>query len=65
MAWEWHERQRDKQGRFTSTHKIDQIHAYCYPWQAEAIRAAARKRAMMVCDFVIECCMERIRTEDG
>ena len=65
MGLEWHNRQRDSQGRFESSHKTDQIHAYCYPWQADQIRAAALRNGMEICEFVIETCMKRIRTENG
>ena len=64
MGWEWHDRARSRKGRWSETHKSDQIHAYCLPCQGEAIRNAARKRAMQVDNFVIECCMRCI-TEDG
>lgn len=64
MGWEWHDRARSRKGRWSETHKSDQIHAYCLPSQGEAIRNAARKRAMQVDNFVIECCMRCI-TEDG
>ena len=64
MGWEWHDRARTRKGRWGETHKTDQIHAYCLPSQGEAIRNAARQRAMQVDNFVIECCMRYI-TEDG
>lgn len=52
MAWEWHERSRDRHGRFATRHRRDQLHLRLPPTQVETIRQAARAARMEVSAFV-------------
>ena len=52
MAWEWHERERDRYGRFATRHKKDQLHLRMTPEQCELIRNAARAARMEVSAYV-------------
>lgn len=52
MAWEWHDRERDRYGRFAARHKRQQLHLRLTPEQIELIRAAARAAAMEISAYV-------------
>ena len=52
MAWEWHERERDKYGRFAARHHKEQIHLRLTPEQCELIRNAAHAARMEVSAYV-------------
>lgn len=52
MAWEWHERPRDRYGRFATRHKRDQLHLRLPPTQVETIREAARAARMEISEYI-------------
>ena len=60
MGWEYHDRKRDKHGRFARGWKTEQLHLYCTPHQAEAIRAAALASAKEVSRFCITAIMKQV-----
>lgn len=52
MAWEWHERERDRYGRFAARHKKNQLHLRLTPEQCSLIRNAARAARMETSAYV-------------
>lgn len=52
MAWEWHDRPRDRYGRFATRHKRDQLHLRLPPAQIETIRQAASTARMEISAYV-------------
>ena len=51
MGWEWHDRQRDGQGKFARGWRTEQLHLYCYPKEIEAVRLAATATAQDISTF--------------
>ena len=60
MGWEYHDRRRDKYGRFSRGRRTAQLHLYCTPRQAEAIRVAALASAQDVSCFCITAIMKQV-----
>ena len=52
MGWEWHDRERDRYGRFATRHKREQLHLRLTPEQCALIRNAARAARMEVSAYV-------------
>ena len=52
MGWEWHERERDRYGRFAARHKRNQLHLRLTPEQCGLIRNAAKAARMEVSAYV-------------
>ena len=64
MGWEWHERERDRYGRFAARHKRNQLHLRLTLEQCGRIRAAARAAQMEVSAYVWKV-LEKELTENG
>lgn len=54
MGWEWHDRARDRRGRFTFTGKRAQLHVRCTEAQLGRIQARATARRMTISAYVLE-----------
>lgn len=52
MAFEWHERERDRYGRFAARHKKDQLHLRMTPEQIRLIRSAAKAARMEISAYI-------------
>lgn len=52
MGWEWHDRERDRYGRFAARHRRDQLHLRMEPAKIALIRNAARAASMEVSAYV-------------
>ena len=52
MGWEWHDRERDRHGRFAARHRRDQLHLRLEPARISIIRNAARAACMEVSAYV-------------
>ena len=54
MGWEWHDRQRDSNGRYTNSpgRHFTQLHLRLTTKQAELVRSLAVKRCKSLSDYV-------------
>ena len=53
MGWEWHNRHRDRQGRFICSGVAAQLHVRCTEEQLARIRARACARQQTVSGYVL------------
>ena len=53
MGWEWHNRHRDRQGRFICSGVAAQLHVRCTEEQLARIRARACARQQTVSAYVL------------
>ncbi len=54
MGWEYHERHRDRLGRFLSLGAEDQIHIRCTPGTHALIQARATARATDITGYILD-----------
>ncbi len=54
MGWEWHDRARDRRGRFADGGKRAQLHVRCTEAQLVRIAARATARKMTISAYVLE-----------
>ena len=54
MGWEWHDRERDRRGRFAMMGKRAQLHVRCTDAQLGRIQARAIARRMTISAYVLE-----------
>ena len=54
MGWEWHDRERDRRGRFAETGKRAQLHVRCTEAQLMRIAARATARRTTISAYVLE-----------
>ena len=59
MGYEFHDRNRDRRGRFDHVHRTSQIHVYCTYEQWERIRMAANAACEDTSSFVRAAALKR------
>lgn len=66
MGWEYHNRERGKNGRFASTERYAQLHLWCTALEKETIRGRAHARHMSMSEYLLDLVRRDIfRTEYG
>ena len=68
MGYEYHNRRRNRYGKFDFTHHTCQIHVYCTANEIRTIRAAALEAAEDLSEYCRNAALERAKriiTENG
>ena len=53
MGWEWHNRERDRKGRFTGERRTEQLHIRVSEQELERIRAYANAEQMDISEYIL------------
>lgn len=66
MGWEWHNRARDRKGRFDGQHRTEQLHVRVSEKELERIRAFANAEHMNISEYILHLVqMEQLRAQYG
>ena len=66
MGWEWHNRQRDRRGRFDGLHRSEQLHIRVSELELEQIRAYANSQQQTISEYILDLVQrDQLRAQYG